>query len=208
MYNRNKKLLEFEEHIEKTKSIEDDGNKFTEAENSEIEIPHEDDSGYELDDSGMIPKLEELKAAGKNGEIHTIDDYLFEDTSIENGDVLEYDLDRDFLEEESDEEPSVKNARKEENDFEDFKRLDYDEEYDRDDNIDEVKIFKDSEFDDFEEDTYIDEIDDFEEEYDDLSNLKVNFYDENSSDNTELNYNLNRIAEALERIANALEGND
>lgn len=39
--------------------------KFTSDDIEDKNMANDDDSGYELDDSGMIPKLEELKAAGK-----------------------------------------------------------------------------------------------------------------------------------------------
>ena len=71
----------------------------------------DDDSGYELDDSGMIPKLEELKAAGKkevNSDLQennvlvndekTISQDLYEDIVLKEEEVLNDESDEvDFL---------------------------------------------------------------------------------------------------------------
>ncbi|MDY5436586.1 hypothetical protein [Peptostreptococcus porci] len=57
---KKKKLLEFEEGENATADLFGDGAITKKS------INDEDDFGYELDESGMIPKLEELKAAGVN----------------------------------------------------------------------------------------------------------------------------------------------
>lgn len=58
---KKKKLLEFEEGENATADLFGDGAITKKSINDD-----EDDFGYELDESGMIPKLEELKAAGVN----------------------------------------------------------------------------------------------------------------------------------------------
>ena len=55
------------------------------------DIASDDDSGYELDDSGMIPKLEELKAAGKKEEENTenINVLMSDEKTFSDGEIDE-----------------------------------------------------------------------------------------------------------------------
>lgn len=189
---KKRKLLEFDENEKKSQNLDDGTGQYTEID--ELLSKNDDDWGYELDDSGMIPKLEELKAQGRNNSKEEIekltikleekefsDENLFED----NDDELE-DNPEEFDEEESEYSP---------------------EEIGEDDLPDEYESLYDFEA--------LDRMDD-----DNFSDLKIDFYDEDEKDETYTEYNslkeskvlnqsidnsLKRIANALERIADSLE---
>lgn len=143
-----KKLLEFEEDLDAAKK-----------ENLE------DDSGYELDDSGMIPKLEELKAAGKNNETEETEKGILmnSDEVFSDEDILENPVEEDedkftteeydkFLFDEEEESPLEKDFQRsmiiekdsieeDEDDYEkiyDFSALDS---LDDDNSLDKMKFF-------------------------------------------------------------------
>lgn len=189
---KKRKLLEFDENEKKSQNLDDGTGQYTEID--ELLSKNDDDWGYELDDSGMIPKLEELKAQGRNDSKEEIekltikleekefsDENLFED----NDDELE-DNPEEFDEEEPEYSP---------------------EEIGEDDLPDEYESLYDFEA--------LDRMDD-----DNFSDLKIDFYDEDEKDETYTEYNslkeskvlnqsidnsLKRIANALERIADSLE---
>ncbi len=189
---KKRKLLEFDENEKKSQNLDDGTGQYTEID--ELLSKNDDDWGYELDDSGMIPKLEELKAQGRNNSKEEIekltikleekefsDENLFED----NDDELE-DNPEEFDEEEPEYSP---------------------EEIGEDDLPDEYESLYDFEA--------LDRMDD-----DNFSDLKIDFYDEDEKDETYIEYNslkeskvlnqsidnsLKRIANALERIADSLE---
>ncbi|MBC2576136.1 hypothetical protein [Peptostreptococcus canis] len=189
---KKRKLLEFDENEKKSQNLDDGTGQYTEID--ELLSKNDDDWGYELDDSGMIPKLEELKAQGRNNSKEEIekltikleekefsDENLFED----NDDELE-DNPEEFDEEEPEYSP---------------------EEIGEDDLPDEYESLYDFEA--------LDRMDD-----DNFSDLKIDFYDEDEKDETYTEYNslkeskvlnqsidnsLKRIANALERIADSLE---
>lgn len=129
---KKRKLLEFDE----SETIVND-----------IEKVEKEDFGYELDESGMIPKLEELKAVKSDETMNALN--LDESILDEEDDVLE----NDMLYDDTDEFDNMYNLNA------------------------------------------LDDIDD------DFSNLKIDFYDDESTAVKELN----RIANALERIADQLE---
>ncbi|WP_101773369.1 hypothetical protein [Peptostreptococcus faecalis] len=199
MYKKDKKLLEFEEDLEKTRAIKDIGKK---AMKEDID---EEDFGYDLDDSGMIPKLEELKAVGKDeteeGIRNLLEEDFLEETDIYNefedeNKTKGYDLDSDFFEEDFLEENEYE---KELDDLEDYEQSeiplgdDYlDDGYmeENDQLLDKKKLFKEDDF--------------LDDGMDELSDLKVKFYDE-EDDDSNINDSLTRIADALERIADSLE---
>lgn len=192
---KKRKLLEFDENEKKSQNLNDlDDGTDKYAEIDELLSENNDDWGYELDDSGMIPKLEELKAQGRNNSKEEIerltikleekefsDENLFEDDGYE----LE-----DNPEEFDEEEPEYS--------FEEISEDDLPDEYE--------SLY------DFEA---LDRIDD-----DTFSDLKIDFYDEDENDETYIEHNslkeskmlnqsidnsLKRIANALERIADLLE---
>ena len=77
VYNKDKRLLEFDEEIasvdeeiEASSGEEIDSNEVDNSDYDEkldlVEEEDDEDAGFELDDSGMIPMLEELKALGND----------------------------------------------------------------------------------------------------------------------------------------------
>lgn len=185
-----KKLLEFEEDLNAAakKNTQDD------------------DSGYELDDSGMIPKLEELKAAGKSEktekesgilmnssevfsyeDLHKseedftteeYDDFLFADDDDEQS-PLEQDFQRSMIIEKD-------SLPEEEDEFEqmyDFEALDH---LDDDDNsLDTLKVFDKDDFSsrevknsyDMEDDGFLMDEEDYDDELDDFDDIEDDLSD-------------------------------
>lgn len=130
---KKRKLLEFDESETIVNDIE--------------KVEKEEDFGYELDESGMIPKLEELKAVKSDKTINALN---FDESVLDEEDDV---LGNDMLYDDTDEFDNMYNLNA------------------------------------------LDDIDD------DFSNLKIDFYDDESTAVKELN----RIANALERIADQLE---
>ncbi|MEG0249498.1 MAG: hypothetical protein RR561_00920 [Peptostreptococcus sp.] len=206
-------------------SEDDDLDLFTEDEKDDLDLDSVDensdeDAGFELDDSGMIPMLEELKALGKDEE----DEGKFldgEEIFLEEKPALniayedeDYEVTRE-LEKISDD----NNDELLEDDdvlMEDFKRSEIIEK----DKLDEKKLDDYESMYDF---NYLDQLDDssdidkqtiFAEDdfLTDTSDVKVKFYDDaNRSDSTNLLEALDKIADKselldeLERLADNTE---
>lgn len=179
-----------------------------------------DDSGYELDDSGMIPKLEELKAAGKKKEETTLgssDKTISFTSDLEkDGDLQKNVLDSEEESPIDEKEVSLEDIKKIMEDerysyINKNNEVDFDEVYysDEDDDLDEDDIlYLNRDEKDLDQDYYsYDEKDSIEKQKifsqdqlmygleDDLSDLKVDFYDEDEKDS------LSGIVSALEKIA-------
>lgn len=163
--------------------------KFTSDNVEPKEVALDDDSGYELDDSGMIPKLEELKAAGKSGSDEEKNSILLEkektfsegetevfstEKKINVNDEVIYSIDN-FLDEKTELNPLEK----------DFSRS----------IIVEKESLSDSEAFDYMEDDDVDD-EDLSEDLDEFFNDGEEIYeDENTFDKIEDYYNENVSAE-------------
>lgn len=165
-----------------------------------------DDSGYDMDSSGVIPKLEELKAQGDTKILSRLDELDEEDDDIPD---TEFDESKSFIFDEEDRGVNLDNdIGYEDSDISDdylfgrdFSDEDFIEEKTGED-LTDADLTSDDVKDQYSGvgDKYIEDFD----EMDDLSNLKVNFYDEYVDDRSEIARNLERIAIALEKIAEKL----
>lgn len=219
VYNKDKRLLEFDEEIasvdeeiEASSGEEIDSNEVDNSDYDEkldlVEEEDDEDAGFELDDSGMIPMLEELKALGNDNSadkdkfIDNEEKFLeekpvlnldFEDESDEvtrkleiisddnSDDLLE---DDDVLMDSFDKNEIIEKNTPDEkivDDYESMYNFNYLDQLDDDLDIDKQTIFAEDDF------------------LPDTSDVKVKFYDDaNISDST-------NILEALDKIADKSE---
>lgn len=235
VYNKDKRLLEFDEEIasvdeeiEASSNGEIDSNEVDNSDYDEkldlVEEEDDEDAGFELDDSGMIPMLEELKALGNDNSadkdkfIDNEEKFLeekpvlnldFEDESEEvtrKLEIMSYDNSDDLLEDDDvlmdsfdKNEIIEKNTPDEKtvDDYESMYNFNYLDQLDDDLDIDKQTVFAEDDF------------------LTDASDVKVKFYDDtNISDSTNLLEALDKIADKsevldeLERLSDNTEALD
>ena len=206
MFDENKKLLKFEDEefnlevdYQNKNSVSQDTIERVSIKDSStddiLDVEYENkktdqSEGFDLDDSGHIPMLEQLMASSNKNVYYEEDqgDHYEEDEDHYEEDEDHYEEDEDYYEEDED--------YYEENE-DDFVPIGLKKPKPRmyDDSLDSIRTVLLDEYED-----------DFVDNESDLENLSINFYDDdNEGIESKKLEQLERIASALERIADMME---
>ncbi len=227
MFDENKKLLKFEDEefnleadYQNKNSVSQDTIERVSIKDSStddiLDVEYENkktdqSEGFDLDDSGHIPMLEQLMASSNKNVYYEEDqgDHYEEDEDYYEEDQDHYEEDEDYYEEDQDHYEEDEDYYEEDQDHYEENQDHYEENEDDfvpiglkkpkprmyDDSLDSIRTVLLDEYED-----------DFVDNESDLENLSINFYDDdNEGIESKKLEQLERIASALERIADMME---